>query len=316
MLFRKNIIPILTLLLLGCLALNDVLNENNADVVSMGFAPLVAAALIAGGAQVVKGVGNMIAARRQKNFAGQLSQRGTDIANKAWSERKDYQIPEYLKQNQTLAMNQMYDRSAQEAMQRNADLAAGNVASQISRSASTSGQAAAGALAAEQMRMQGYNQAALSGIQQRNIGLQAAMNANNSLASAENMAYQYNTMLPFTLNYERGINLENQGIQGRVVADQQRAAAFADMMNGLSSAAMTYGINAPDGAGAGASLTNTSALPKPPSVNPNFNFKSALSVYEASKVASKSKPTVQQGSLSNIYPDSRMGLFNNQTGGR
>lgn len=283
--------------------------------------PITIGLLVAGGSQLVKGVGNMIAAGKQKKLARGLSKQGQGLVDKAWSERKDYQIPEYLKQNQALSMNQMYDRSVQDAMQRQADLSAGNVSSQIARSASTSGQAAAGALAAEQMRMQGYNQAALSGAQQRNMGLQATMSANQALAGAENMAYQYNTMLPFTLNYERGMDLQNQGIQGRVAADQMRAAAFADMMNGISSAAMTYGLNAPNtgNIGGGGVSKSTNAF-KPSStlkLNQKFNFASPLSVYEASKGMASTTPTTTglQSSFSNIYPDSRIGLFNSKTGG-
>jgi hypothetical protein len=241
---RRNLYYISGIFLLGYLAINDLLNPAAEQDVQMAN-PLLIAALIAGGVQVAKGVNSMFAASKQKKFAQGLSRRGTKLADKAWSERKDYEIPSAFKENVAMAKNAMYDTTIQDAMQRSASLSAGNVASQIARSASTSGQAAAGALAASQLEMQGRNQAALAGAQQRAAGLSAVMNANQALGGAQNLAYQYNTMLPFTLNYERGINLENQGIQGRVIADQRRAMAFADMMNGISSAAMTYGVNAP-----------------------------------------------------------------------
>lgn len=206
------------------------------------------------GSQIGKGIAKRRAIRKMGNQADQLYNQGNQMVTDAFANRTDYTVPEELFKSQNLAMNMFNDAGGiQGALQSQANQSAANVASQIKRSADTSSAAATGALAAEQMRAAGYNQAALAGAQQKQNSLSAIMSANQQIAEARNQAYQYNVLTPFALNFQRGVNLANQGIAGRLEMVKQRAAAAGDMWGGIG--ALAGSIGAAQGSGTGFDLS-------------------------------------------------------------
>lgn len=200
-------------------------------------------------AQAAKGIAKNRAAKRQRRLADSLSTQGTNMVSDANANLDPFKVSQSLYDNKSLADNLLNSNQAGDAMKANADIAAGNAASQIKRSATTSAQAATGALAAEQMRLQGYNEADLADANNKGRFAGLAMSANEAIAGAENTAYQYNEFMPFSLKYERGVNLQNQGLQGQISSDNMRTEAFGDMMNGFSDIAMSvagaYGSGTP-----------------------------------------------------------------------
>ena len=206
------------------------------------------------GSQIGKGIAKRRAIRKMGNQADQLYNQGNQMVTDAFANRTDYTVPEELFKSQNLAMNMFNDAGGiQGALQAQANQSAGNVASQIKRSADTSSAAATGALAAEQMRAAGYNQAALAGAQQKQNSLSAIMSANQQIAEARNQAYQYNVFTPFALNFQRGVNLANQGLAGRLEAIKMRAGAAGDTWGGIGSLAQSFG--AAQGSGTGFDLS-------------------------------------------------------------
>jgi hypothetical protein len=202
--------------------------------------PLIMAGIALGSA-VAKGVAKRRAAKKLKDQASDMQAKGEGMVKSAFDNLDQYKVSQSLYDNKAIAANVANDNSAAMAIKANAEMGAANMAGQIERSSVTSGQAAAGLVAAEQMRAAGVNQGVLAGAQQKLTGAQMGMSANAAINQAQDKAYQYNELMPFNFNSERGIQLENQGIQGKITADNMRTEAFGDMMNGLGSAAMTVG---------------------------------------------------------------------------
>lgn len=192
-------------------------------------------------AQGVKAIAKARAAKRQGKLASSLLKNGENKMGQAMDNLDKYSVSQSLIDNKSVAANFANDNSVEAAMKANADSGAGNLAGQINRSAVTSSQAATGALAAEQMRLSGYNQAAEVGGQRKQAGAQLMMSANDAIAGAEDKAYQYNEVMPFSLNYRDGVEQRNQGLAGKIAADNMKTEAFGDMMNAASSTAMAIG---------------------------------------------------------------------------
>jgi hypothetical protein len=205
------------------------------------------------GSQIAKGISKRRAVRRMNNQANQLYDQGNQMVTDAMAKRTDYTVPQELFKSQLLAQNMYNDNSVQAALQAQANQSAGNLVSQFNRTAGTQSDAAAGALAAEQMRAQGMNQAAIAGAQNRKNSLSAIMSANQQIAAARETAYQYNVMTPFALNFQRGINLANQGLVGRLEGIKQRATAAGDTWGGIG--ALAGSIGAAQGTGTGFDLS-------------------------------------------------------------
>ena len=104
--------------------------------------------------------------------------------------------------------------------------------------------------------------------QQKQNALSAVMSANEQIANATQQAYQYNVMTPFALNFQRGVNLSNQGLAGRIEGIKMRADAAGDIWNGISSAASSIGMAS--GTGTGFDLSGLFGSKKAP--NPTLGW--------------------------------------------
>jgi hypothetical protein len=224
--------------------------------------PIIMAAVKLGSA-IAKGIKRRRAAKKREKEANKLKIQGEALEQYAWKNRKDYTTPQELFDAKNLAMNQYNSRETQEAMEANAEAGVGNILSQVKRSSSTTGEALSGAMVAEQMRQGGYREAAIMGAQERSNSLNSVLAADNAIADSKNREYQYNTLMPFALNYERGVSLQNAGMQGKIVADNMKVEAFADIMNGVGAAADTvasmYGAGMFGGGGGGGSVAQAAS---------------------------------------------------------
>jgi hypothetical protein len=231
---------ILFLLYVVAVFLHGFLTKNDPPAETEAIVPIIMGA-VAAGAAIAKGIKKRRAAKRRARQAAKLEAEGKAEEANAWKNRTDFETPQELVTAKNTALNQFNSNATEENMQANADLGAGNVLSQVKRSASTSGQAMAGALAAEQMRQGGYRDAAVVGAQERSAELGQVMSAYDAIAASKERGYQYNVLMPFGLKYERAIGKQNAGLQGKITADNMKVEAFGDMMNALSSTASTIG---------------------------------------------------------------------------
>ena len=202
---------------------------------------LAAAAIVGSALQAGKGIYEISQARRMRGMAAELQRQGESGMNTALNNRQQYAVSDALNQSRNLALNQYYSNNAGRNAAALGEKYASTAASQAKRGASTSADVASSAFMAEQMA----NEAALKGEamnQQSKLGsLNAVMNANATLASAQDKAYEYNVMMPFKAAYDLNSWKFQSGLQGSIDSINRRSAAWGDMMNGITNAVMTAG---------------------------------------------------------------------------
>lgn len=227
--------------------------------------PLVLAA-VSVGSQVAKGIAKTRAANKRARMAKSMLSEGKAREADAWSNRKDFALSDKLSQSlnnqEAMLSNQLTGESqASQAMRDQANLSMSAALPQFKRVSSTTNQALSGVLAAEKMRQNMFAQAAIQGQQDKTQAMSMLSNVSAQRANLENLQYKYNTVDPFNLRYARSIDFQNQGIAGKISADNMKLSAFGDYMNAVGSAA-SAGLDAVGGlnfGGAGKSKSGTAA---------------------------------------------------------
>lgn len=192
-------------------------------------------------ANMAKGVAKRRLAKKTKEDSQNMKAEGDKMLSDAFTNLGKFETSKSLLENKQIAADLKNGNGLENAMKANADMGAGNIAGQIGRSSASSGQAAAGALVAEQQRLAGYNQASIAGAEQDVNAAQLQMGANSEISASQQKEFEYNKLMPFSINAQRGMNLENEGRRGMVESQKMRSEAFGDMMSGVSSAATAIG---------------------------------------------------------------------------
>lgn len=199
------------------------------------------------GAQAAKGIAKNNLAKRRMRMAKSGLADAKALERQAWSERKDFDptnLYASMDRNRSMLMNQMNTNAAGQAMTNRSDARLSNLASQLNRTASTTGQAQAGLLAGLKTEQDAAMEANQAGIADRSRNMQLLMGIDQQQAGLENLAYKYNVETPFNLRYGQAQGDREAFLNMQLGAENMRAAAFGDYMNALSGAstAMTEGL--------------------------------------------------------------------------
>lgn len=233
--------------------------------------PLILAG-VSVGAQAAKGIQkNTLAKRRLKMARAGLGQ-AEALQKEAWAGRTNFdpsKLYASMDQQRAALMNQANSNTAGQAIMNRSDARLSNLASQTKRVSSTTGQAQAGLLAGIKAEQEAANEASQAGIDDRTRSMQLLLGLNQQQAGLEDKAYQYNVQDPFNLKYAQAIGDRNAYLNLREDAYNQKASAFGDFMNAISSAAGA-GIEGLGGLGSdswlsriGAGNGATQTLPQP-----------------------------------------------------
>lgn len=188
--------------------------------------------------QFAKGIANYSAARKTSKMADSMQKKADSLLNQTIDK---YKVSSALSDASAMAKNLYNSNSVADAVNQNANMSAGVMASNIDRSAQTSGASAQGAVIAEMAAMQAKNQGAVQQSSQQFDAARLVAGIAGQQEQANQNAYKFNTLLPYEMNMQRGMSLEQNALQGKIYAQRMKTAAFGDMMNGLASTAMTIG---------------------------------------------------------------------------
>lgn len=212
--------------------------------------PLVLAA-VSLGSQVAKGIGKRRLAKKREKMANSMLNEGRATEAAAWKNRTNFalsdKLSESLNNQEALLSNQITGESpAAQAMRDQANLSLSASLPQFKRMSSTTNQAMSGVLAAEKMRQNMFAQASIQGQQDRTQAMGMLSDLSAQRANLENLQYKYNVVDPFNIRYARSIELQNQGLAGKISSQNMKLAGFGDTMNALASAS-SAGLDAVGG---------------------------------------------------------------------
>ncbi len=197
---------------------------------------------IAAGVSAITAIAGSAVAIRNANKKGKIAKRtlqeGNELEQKAWSDRKDYAVSPEVRAQYDRSLNSLSAKSRiQSSMETQADTGVANIISATNKNATSQSAGLAGALAAEQQRQAGYQNAAVAGAQDNQNKMSQLAHATGMLNDSEDQAYNLNVQQKFDLNYGKSQDMIATGYQGKIDAMDQKAKAWADGFSAVSKAA-------------------------------------------------------------------------------
>lgn len=152
----------------------------------------------------------------QYRKARKLRKEGERLMKEAQAKRTDYQIPDEIRNQYSLAHSEAFGKPAvQQAMENAADAEQSANLGAVSRYATSGADALAAAAGVNQQSRQGYNEAAIAGAQQRQQNMGNLYQAGNLLADYKSMAWDLNVNIPYLQRMQWAQDLIGAGYQGQ-----------------------------------------------------------------------------------------------------
>lgn len=178
-------------------------------------------------------VGGLIAGGKKRRAAKRMRKQGERLEKEAWAARTDFEIPDEIEQNVSMAENEAYAKPALQTYLE--EIAAREEASNLSavnRYATSAADALAAVSGVSRQTSQARTQAAAQGEQVRQQNMGRVYDARETLAGYRTMQWDMNVNMPFLQRLQFAQQMQGAGYQGEITSLNQ-------MQSDLTSAGST-----------------------------------------------------------------------------